>query len=94
MSRVAPLPRNLEKPGVWQKKPSILNNFQYKNFHLTQKTFYINKIFFVIIKKNLLLKNTFKVTLQYFFNVFILLNTVSHIKIIFKLEIDPKMCTF
>ena len=33
------------------------------------------------------LKNTFKVILQYFFNVFILFNTVS----IFKLEIDLKM---
>ena len=37
-----------------------------------------------------LLKNTFKVALQYFFNVFILFKTVSY----FKLKIDPKMCTF
>ena len=63
MSRVAPLPRNLEKPGVWQKKPSILNNFQYKNFHLTQKTFYKNKIFFCDHQKNVLLRNTFIVAL-------------------------------
>ena len=43
---------------------------------------------------NLLLKNTFKVTLQYLFNVFILFNTVSYIEITLKLKIDPKMCTF
>ena len=30
--------------------------------------------------KKSLLKNTFKVTLQYLFNVFILFNTVSYIK--------------
>ena len=39
------------------------------------------------------LKNTFKVSLQYLFNVFILLNTVSYIKIIFKLKVDPKVFT-
>ena len=44
--------------------------------------------------KNLLLKNTFKVTLQYLFNVFILFNTVSYIEINLKLKVDPKMCTF
>ena len=38
-----------------------------------------------------LLKNTFKVALlQYHFNVFYTVNTVSY----FKLKIDPKMCTF
>ena len=44
--------------------------------------------------KIFLLKTTFKVTIQYLFNVFSLYNKVSYIKLIFKLKIDPKMCTF
>ena len=44
--------------------------------------------------KILLVKNTFKVTLQYFFNVFILFNEVSYIEVNLKLKIDPKLCTF
>ena len=44
--------------------------------------------------KFFLLKNTFQVTIQYLFNVFILINTASYIKLNFKLKIDPKMCTF
>ena len=47
---------------------------------------------FVIIKKKLL-KNTFKVILQYLFNLYLLFNTVSYIKFNFKLKIDTKMCT-
>ena len=39
-------------------------------------------------------KNIFNEILQYLFNVFILCNTVSYIKINFKLKIDPKMCTY
>ena len=46
-----------------------------------------SKIFF-------LLKNIFKVALQYLFNVFILFNTILYLKLNFKLKIDPKMCTF
>ena len=41
-----------------------------------------------------LLKNTFKVALQYLSNVFILFKTVSYFKLNFKLKIDHKMCTF
>ena len=41
-----------------------------------------------------LLKNTFEVTLHDLFNVFILFNKVSYIKLNFKLKIDSKMCTF
>ena len=48
----------------------------------------------MLSSKIFLLKNTFKVTLQYFFNAFILFNTVSLIEINLKLKIDPKMCTF
>ena len=40
--------------------------------------------------QHFLLKNTFKEALHYLFNVFILFNTVSNLK----LKIDPKMCTF
>ena len=44
--------------------------------------------------KIFLLKNTFKVALQYIFNIFKLFNTVSYLKLNFKPKIDPKMCTF
>ena len=42
----------------------------------------------------MLLKNIFKVAIQYLFNVFVLFNTVSYLKLSFKLKIDPKMFTF
>ena len=60
---------------------------------MTQKICHINKIF-LSSSKNFLLKNTFKVTLQYLINIFILFNTVSYIEIRLKLKIDPKICTF
>ena len=41
-----------------------------------------------------LLKNTFEVTLHDLFIFLILFNTVSYIKLNFKLKIDSKMCTF
>ena len=41
-----------------------------------------------------LLKNTFKVALQYLFNILILLNIVFNHKLNFLLKIDPKKCTF
>ena len=62
-------------------------------FDLTQKFYHINKIF-CHHQKMFLLKNAFKVTLQYPFNVFILFNPVSYIKLNFKLKIDPKICSF
>ena len=53
----------------------------------------MNKIF--CHHQNLfLLKNIFKVSLQYFFNVFVLFKTISYLKLDLKLKIDPKMCTF
>ena len=54
---------------------------------------YISKILFLSLKF-LLLKNTFKVTLQNFFNVFIIFNTVSYVELNLKLKVDPKMYTF
>ena len=60
---------------------------------MIQKFYYINKNF-CHHQKNFLFKNTFKVTLQYLFDIFILFNTVSYIKLNIKLKIDPKMCTF
>ena len=42
-------------------------------------------------KKNFLLKNTFKVSLQYFFNVFITFNTDFNLTL---LKLDPKMHIF
>ena len=41
-----------------------------------------------------LLKDTFKVTLQYLFNVLIVFNKVSYFKFNLKLKKDPKMCSF
>ena len=38
--------------------------------------------------------NTLKVVLQYIFNVLLLFNTVSYIKLNLKLKIDPKVCIF
>ena len=38
-----------------------------------------------------ILFNTFKVILQYLFNIYILLNSVFNLKLIFKLRIDPKV---
>ena len=40
------------------------------------------------------MKNTFKVALQYPFNVLIVFKTVSYFKLILKLKVDPKKCTF
>ena len=50
------------------------------------------KIFVII--KIFLSKNMFKVALYYLFNVFILYNTVSYLKLNFKPKIDPKMFTY
>ena len=45
-------------------------------------------------QKTLLLRNTFKVALHYFFIVFIHFKTVSYLKSNFKLKIESKMFTF
>ena len=50
-------------------------------------------MFFCYHQKSFLLKNALKLTLQYLFNVYILFNTVSCIKLNFKLNKDPEMCT-
>ena len=61
---------------------------------MTQKIYSIN-IFFCIDQKFVLLKNTFKVTLRYLFNVFFLtFNTVSYPRFNFKLKIDPEKRIF
>ena len=57
------------------------------NFFLTQKTYSMDK-FLVSPSKFFLLKNIFKVSLQYLFNVFMLFNTVFNLKL---LKIDQKM---
>ena len=43
---------------------------------------------------NFLLKNAFKVTVQYLFNVVILLSTVNNLKLSFKLKINSKTSNF
>ena len=45
-----------------------------------------------MITKSFLLKNISEVALQYLFNVFILYNIISYLKLNFKLKIDLKMC--
>ena len=62
-------------------------NSKISNCH--KKIFHINKIFLLQF-----FLNTFKVTLQYIFNVFIPFNTVFNLKLNFKLKIHPKMHTF
>ena len=76
------------------EKPVIFINFSMFNSKISiwHKKFIIYLRFFVIIK-NFLLKSTEEVILQYLFNVFILINTVSYIKLKFKLKIDPNICT-
>ena len=54
--------------------------------------YHVGKIF-VIIKKYFFLKNTFKVALQFLFNVLYHFNLVFNLKLNFKLNIDPKMHT-
>ena len=51
------------------------------------------KDFFLSCSKKCLLKSTYKVTLQYFLNVFILFKTVFYTELNFKLKIDPKIST-
>ena len=45
-------------------------------------------------QKLFLLKNIFKRAFHYLYNVFILFNSVSYLRLNFKLKIDPKMCSF
>ena len=61
-------------------------------FDLPQKLYHIDKK--VLSSSIFLLKSTFKVALEFFFNVFILSNTVSYLKLNLKLKIDPKMYNF
>ena len=51
---------------------------------MTQKISYINKKF-LSSSKFFLFENTFKVALQYLFNVFMVFNTVFYLKLNFKL---------
>ena len=60
---------------------------------MTQKIYNLN-LKNLSSSKNFLIKNIFKVASQYVFNVFILFNTVSYLKLNSKLKIDTKLCTF
>ena len=57
---------------------------------MTRKTYQTKKKF--CLYQIFLLKNIFKVALEYLFNGFILFKTIF--KLYFKLKIDPKMCAF
>ena len=61
-----------------------------KNFEITQKFYHLDKNFMSYI----FFLNTFGVTLQYLFYVYILFYTIFYLKRNFNLKIDPKMCTF
>ena len=81
--------KKLEKPGNLKEKS--IKNLDF----LTIFTCLVEK--FQFDTKNCpkdKFVNMFKVALQYFFNVFILFNTVFNLQLKFKLKIDPKMCTF
>ena len=56
---------------------------------MTQKIYHINENF-LSSSKFFLLKNIFKVALHYLFNIFILFNTISYLRLNFKLKIDLK----
>ena len=56
---------------------------------MTQKFYPMDK-FFLSSSNFFLLKNTFKETLHDLFKIFILFNTVSHIKLNFKLKLTQK----
>ena len=58
-----------------------------------KKIYHVDKIFCHNQKKNFL-KNTFKVAIQYLFNVLLVFNIVFYLKLYFKLKIDPKMRSF
>ena len=47
-----------------------------------------------MIKIFIYLKITIEVALTYVSNVFILFNTVFHLKLSFQLKVDPKVCNF
>ena len=87
--------KNLEFWTKIFKKPWIFCNFN----KLSRKFWFDTKnlscsTFFLSSSKNFFLKNTFKVALQFLFNVYILLNIVFNLKLNFKLKIDTKMLTF
>ena len=68
--------------------------FRFLIFQINSKNLLHKLKILVIIKNLILLKNIFKLALQYLFNVFILFNTGSYLKLNFKLKIEPKICTF
>ena len=89
-------------PGMWQfRQKKTWKNLEFLTiltclgvtFDLTQQLYHVNKIF-LSSSNFFFIKNYFKVTPHYVFNVFILTNTVSYIKLNFKLKIDPKKRTF
>ena len=82
----------------WTKitiKPRIFTNF-YKPSNKTSIVYKKSILCIILIhQKNFsLLKNIFKVSLQFLFYVFILFNTVNNSKFNFKLKLDAKMCIF
>ena len=60
---------------------------------MTQKIYHVDKNF-CHHQKNVFLKNTFNVALQYLLNVFLLFNMIFQLKLNFKLKLDPKKRTF
>ena len=94
--------KNLRK--TWNFKQKSLKKsgktWSFNNFHMfsCKISIWLKKSIILLKKichhQNIfLLKNIFNVALQYLFNDFILFNTVSYLKLNFKLKIDPIMCT-
>ena len=79
--------RNSKKAWSFEKNMEFLP-CEVEKFEFDKKKSIVQIRIFVIFINNPA-KNTFKVALQYLFNVYILFNSVSY----FKLKINQKMCT-
>ena len=74
----------------WKNLEFLINlTFSIVKFWFDKKIYHIDKLFCHHLKL-FLLKNTFKVALQYLFNVVIEFNTVFYLKLNFKLKIDQR----
>ena len=88
-NRVATLPGILEKPWILTIFTCSVVKFRFHSKNLSYRKKILSSSNFFKLKKNI-----FKVALQYLFNVVILLNTVSYLKLNLRLKIDPEICIF
>ena len=80
---------------IWKKPGSVaIFTCSVIKFRFDSKNLSYKQKVFVIIKNFIFIKQLIQVALQYLFNVFIIFNTASFLKLNFKLKIDQKMYTF